>query len=447
MSDTLPQDPNAVAEAEAAAETELSSAPSDVTLEDMLRRQRAIVAMGRRTIAPPDLSILVKDAAKLIAEILGTEHNAIAKPSSDGKKITQVLALGASDLVQPRTVVQEAGRCGQDSLMGYALEVAHLVQTVDLAREDRFSDHFLRKHGIKSGIAVPLKLAESEYGVIAACTSREREFGKQDELFVETVAHLITTSAARTKAERLLAQERRISREVLRTVRSLVLVLDGQGRIISANRACEEITGFGSDEIKDRPIGNVFPAPEEVSLFQDIFQKLRDGVSPVEYESILLTKHSDRRQISWSYAAMLGPEGEIESVVATGIDVTQQRQAEEEVRKIRESIENDSPVTVISERRGRPRRPYQCSQSMAPILGEGLPAPEDFVEIECHDISSGGFSFVSSFPPQCDSLVVALGSPDSPTYLTAQVAHVRRMERHGESLYLIGCSYFGRVRY
>jgi hypothetical protein len=43
--------------------------------------------------------------------------------------------------------------------------------------------------------------------------------------------------------------------------------------------------------------------------------------------------------------------------------------------------------------------------------------------------------------------VVGLGTPPKLTYLTAQVVHITRTERHGRRVYLVGCSYVGRVAY
>jgi len=486
MSNVLPEYPDSTCVAEPAGQPGTAPAPPDVDRGDLRSRQEAVVAMGRWAIAPPDLSILMQDAASLIAEMLGAEHSCTAELAPDGSKIIHTLVLREPGSATPRICVHESGTVGGNSLAAYTLEVAHPVVVAELAQETRFCDRFLQGHRIRSAIGVPLQLQDRSFGALEACTSQLHQFDTEDVLFAETVAHLITTTIARVRAENTLAEERRLSDKVLQTVGAMVLVLDAQGRILRVNHACENITGFSSDEIQGRPIWDVFLVPEEAGVHQAALGKLREGVSPIEFESLLLTKHSDGRRIVWSYAALPGADGSIESIIATGVDITAQRQAEERAaqaelsaQKSRSTTDGKStassdktedravsargkspaptkeelaalvglPGPINSERRRRPRRSYPYRQLVAPILGPTLPDEDEFTEIECNDISAGGFSFLSPRPPQSEMLVVALGSPPRLTHLMAQVVHVTRVERKGRRMYLVGCSYTGRAEY
>jgi PAS domain S-box-containing protein len=288
---------------------------------------------------------------------------------------------------------------------------------------------------------------------------------------------------ARKQVEETLACERRTSKEILQTIEAMVLMLDAEGRILHLNRAVQEVSGFSLDDVRRRRIWELFPVVEEASLFSEIFRRLRQGTKSVEYESSLLTKDSRRRRIAWSYGAIHGAGGELESVVATGIDISGQRAAEEELKRAEQVIQQlrqdpvlpgspaaesrgggsaakagaDSPATgsvsagtQVSDaggrdRRRRERRPYLCKQAIAPIVGGKIPAAEDFIDVQCHDISEGGFSFFSVGPPTSDSFVIVLGQPPRMTHVTAQVAHVRRVEHDGRRMYLIGCNYTGRI--
>ncbi len=442
-------------------------------------RQQAVLAIGRRAIAPPDLSVLMQDAASLIAETLDAEYRGVAQLALDAPKIFHILTRQDRDATEPRVFLGESGPGAADSLAGYALEVAHPVVVTRLTEDRRFSDSLLAKQGIQSAMAVPLRLEKRSFGALIACTCRVCSFDDDAVLFAETVAHLITTTIARVHSEAALAEERRLSAEVFRTVGAMVLVLDAQGRIVRANAACEKIAGFSFEEVRNQPISNVFPAPEEGDLFQTIFEELRQGLSPVEYESLLLTKRSEQRWISWSYAAVPAPDGSIESIVATGIDITAQRQAEQKAAKAEHLAESarlamermvglpsgqiqegapagegglpdpDAPeaatAPVHRERRRRPRLSYPYRQLVGPIVDGKFPSKEEFSEIECNDIASGGLSFLSDQPPPSKRLVVALGNPPKLTYLTAQVVHVTRVDRDGRYVYLVGCNYTGRA--
>jgi PAS domain S-box-containing protein len=456
---------------------------------DPRAQQQAVVAVGRRAACAPDLSILTQDAASLIAEGLGVEHSGVAELTPDGSKIIHRLSLHEPGSVEPRVLVRESGPEGTDSLAGYTLEVAYPVSVVELSQDTRFYDPLLQQQGIRSAACIPLKLRGQSFGALLACTRRVHQFDREDMLFVETVAHLVTTTAARVRVEEDFAAERRLAAEVFQTVGAMVLVLDKHGRIVRANRACERITGFSSGEIEDRPIWDVFPVSDEAERFQTTFKRLHQGAPPTEHESQLLTKHSERRQVRWSYSVVRGADQSIESVVATGVDVTAQRQAEqraakaettpapagsgsasqqeeegpERARRGPSTTDTESglptsqeelpakadalPGPIKDERRRRARLAYPYRQRIAPIIDGKLPAKDEFVEVRCKDIAAGGFSFISAKPPQSEVLVVALGTPPKLTYLTAQVAHVTRVQRDGRRVYLVGCSYIGKVAY
>ncbi|MFH1921616.1 MAG: PAS domain S-box protein [Planctomycetota bacterium] len=480
----MPQDANTPDGPGAAGGPESVHSPPAVDRRAALSRQQALVALGRRAIATPDLSLLMQDAAFLIAEMLGTEYSFVAEVAPGGSKIAHVLVLPGTGSERRRVFIHESGTDGRDSLAGYALEVAHPVAVSELAQEPQFDDCLLNRHGVQSALAVPLALHHRPFGALAACTSRIREFDREDVLFAESAAHLITNTIARIRTETVLAQERRLSINVFETVHAMVLVLDPRGRILRVNRACERVSRFSSDEIEGQPIWNVFPVPQEADSFEAIFGRLGKGASPVECESLLLTKHGDRRRIAWSCSAIPAPDGSTESIIATGIDITAQWQAEEDAAEAKRTVESarsavrqitgvlfdetpdrsagmatessagtkgeksDQPSGLLGAgRRRRPRSSFPYRQWIAPFLGEKLPAQSEFGYVECHDVSSGGFSFRASKPPQFDKLVVALGTPPTFTYLIAQVTHVTRVEREGQQMYVVGCTYTGRAEY
>lgn len=438
-----------------------------------LKCQEAVVALGRRAVASPASTVLLQDAAALIAEMLELEHSGVAEVAPDGNRLVLRLQPMQTILDAPRTVVHELSGSGEQSLAAYALETGNPVVVEDLAEEKRFRDAVLEAEGFVSGLAVPLRLDKRPFGVLLAGAGWKQSYSLDDTLFAETIAHLTTTTLARADAEQALAEQRRINSDILQTVNALILMLDARGCVLQINRAGCDMTGFTLDEIKGRHIGTVFPVREDSDLFDVIFKKLKRGETSVQYESSLLTKHGQQRHIAWSYAAVTKPDGTLQSIVATGVDVTEQREAESRAQRAEETVErvrrkmadqasgrgiaeDEAPQAtwqafvgegVHSDRRRRPRRSYPYKQKIAPILDGKLPDLDSLVEIECKDIGPGGFSFLSATPPASDALVVALGSRSRFTYLTADVVHITRVDRDDGHKYVIGCAYTGRAQY
>jgi PAS domain S-box-containing protein len=144
----------------------------------------------------------------------------------------------------------------------------------------------------------------------------------------------------RKRAAALLKKERDFVTAVLNTASALVVVLDTSGRIVKFNRACEETTGYTLEEVEGKPIWDLFIVPEEIESVRITFEHLRGGELPSEHENYWLTKAGVRRLIAWSNTALYDEEGKVEYVVGTGIDVTQRKRTEEELKALNETLEN-----------------------------------------------------------------------------------------------------------
>ena len=244
-----------------------------------------MVALGRRAIASPDISLLMQDAAALLAETLDTPFSGMAQPSQHGQSLVMQLFATGSSAESEKTVTQDISPEKHLSMAGFALSVAHPITVDDLAEESRFSDALLKRSGIRSGITCPLLVANRSFGALGVFSNELRVFTKEDVQFAETIAHLIATAAARQRAERQLDQRNNFSDAAMETVEALVLMLDKDGRIQHFNRACQNVTGFTPDEIRDRTIWNALFVSGEVALVRGGFEQLRCGTSPVEYET------------------------------------------------------------------------------------------------------------------------------------------------------------------
>ncbi len=159
----------------------------------------------------------------------------------------------------------------------------------------------------------------------------------------------------RTRTEELLKTERNFIAAVLDTASVLVVVLDLQGRIVRFNQACEQITGYSFSEVQNRYIWSLFLIPEEIEAVKAVLTQAASGDKIQEYKNYWLTKNGHRRLITWTSANLTDEQGNIEYIIATGIDVTEGKQAETEIQqqnlrsqlladvtlKIRESLQID----------------------------------------------------------------------------------------------------------
>jgi PAS domain S-box-containing protein len=158
-------------------------------------------------------------------------------------------------------------------------------------------------------------------------------------LFRGVVPALRREQRAHAQRHRALRKEREFKFAVLEALQALVVVLDEKGRITSFNRYCEELTGRHADEVRGRLLWDAMLCPTGAERLAAMF---RDACTvpgrPRRIESQWTAHDGTPRVIAWSSCA-LTPGDRTKAVVATGIDITGERRAIEELEHAYDGLE------------------------------------------------------------------------------------------------------------
>jgi PAS domain S-box-containing protein len=138
---------------------------------------------------------------------------------------------------------------------------------------------------------------------------------------------------------RALKKERNLVSAILDTADALVVVLSTHGRIVRFNRACEKMTGYAFDEVRGMYFWEVLLPPEEAEAVKARFERLPLDQASKDYETYWVTKDGSQRLIAWSSTALDDIEGSVEYVICAGIDITERKEAEEELYRAKEAAE------------------------------------------------------------------------------------------------------------
>jgi PAS domain S-box-containing protein len=142
------------------------------------------------------------------------------------------------------------------------------------------------------------------------------------------------------KLEHILEQERDFTVAVLDTVGALVIVANAQGEIVRLNHECEKLSGYRIEEISNLSFLNVFLAPEDREKFQNQFQNSSGNIASSfshdldlnSYETYWHDKKGDRALVSWKITTLLNLENEVEYSIVTGVDISDRKKTEDELR-------------------------------------------------------------------------------------------------------------------
>jgi PAS domain S-box-containing protein len=121
----------------------------------------------------------------------------------------------------------------------------------------------------------------------------------------------------------------------------LGVALDHEGRIVDWNASCERATGYSFDDVRGQCFWDFLVVSEDREGVKKAFGDLLSAQSPVRYESAWLTKSGERRWVLWNCASIVGPDGRVEYVVGTGVDMTERKRLEEERLQLLATAEDE----------------------------------------------------------------------------------------------------------
>jgi PAS domain S-box-containing protein len=150
------------------------------------------------------------------------------------------------------------------------------------------------------------------------------------------------------EAEGALQHERNVLSAILDTAGALVVVLDPAGKIVRFNRACERLTGVSSEEARGRHVWELFLAPQDIEPFKAQLAQIFDSQSRTEFESSWMRRDGAQRVIAWSATVLPGIKQTPTYIIASGIDVTEQKRAQKRFQGLLEAAP-DAVVVVNQE--------------------------------------------------------------------------------------------------
>ncbi|MBI5418529.1 MAG: PAS domain S-box protein [Deltaproteobacteria bacterium] len=142
----------------------------------------------------------------------------------------------------------------------------------------------------------------------------------------------ITDISPRKDAEEALRREKEFSSSILSVANALIVVFDRSGRILLFNRKCEEVTGWTEREIRGRRLwDDLLPEPF-IGPIKAKFARLDREDIPPSFENPWVSREGKERLIIWNNSVVRDERGEVIWVIGAGIDVTEQRELEEQLR-------------------------------------------------------------------------------------------------------------------
>jgi two-component system, OmpR family, sensor histidine kinase VicK len=191
--------------------------------------------------------------------------------------------------------------------------------------------------------AAPLIASDQQtVGVLAVLARKANQFAPEHLTLLEILGRQAMTrlelynrvrlqeqaQRQRQRTERALAIERCFVAATLDSIPALLAVVDTAGRIVRMNDACTQLTGLSAASAVGRPFVDEFLMVDD-RLWAEA--KLRDAVLGQvsgSHETLWRAVRGPARRVSWTLRPLQGPNGDIQYVIVSGQDMTDQREME-----------------------------------------------------------------------------------------------------------------------
>ncbi len=291
-----------------------------------LRQQEAIADFSQMALATTDLDGVLARAVAVVSEILDTELSMVLELQPDGGSLLVRAGAGCREGVVGRETVP----AGTASQAGYTLLSGGPVIADDLRTETRFTvPPLLGEHDTCSGLSVIIGGREGPYGVLETFTTRRRLFGKDDRNFLQSMANILASAVDRKRLEDNLRHEMGFTSTIMAALPGVMCLLDGNLRFRRWNKAIEEMTGFGADEIIRMSPLEFIPAEDREAVAEAIGQVFQNGRTSLEAN--LQTK--DGRKVPHYLSGVRLDTEQGTYLLGIGLDVTERKRLESQFRQ------------------------------------------------------------------------------------------------------------------
>ncbi|MEA1866618.1 MAG: response regulator, partial [Thermodesulfobacteriota bacterium] len=157
----------------------------------------------------------------------------------------------------------------------------------------------------------------------------------------ERTAELKQEIFERKQAEIMVRKERDTAQKYLDISGVMFVVINSDRKVSLINKKGCEILGYREEDIIGKDWFNNFIPKRNRDKTIWVFESLMAGdVEPVEYhENPVLTKSSKEKTIAWHNCILRDEEGKILGTLGSGEDITERKQAEEELKKTNQELE------------------------------------------------------------------------------------------------------------
>lgn len=150
---------------------------------------------------------------------------------------------------------------------------------------------------------------------------------------IDSVCFMMVNVEQQRQVRLLLNYEQNFVTSVLNATNSLIVVVDRQGQMVRFNKACETLTGYSFEDVRDQVFWELLVSLEDRERVRQLYQHIDERAELNNIQFRLRDRQGGSHFISWSLHLMQGLQEDTQYIVSTGIDVTERLAAEQALQE------------------------------------------------------------------------------------------------------------------
>jgi PAS domain S-box-containing protein len=275
-----------------------------------------------------DIETVLVQAAESIGKSFGYYKISVNLYDRVTEEIEYLTGWNKSGLLIPRGHRQKLGQ----GLIGKAGLLKQTIVVNDVSKEPDYISYHLTE--TKAELIIPLVVQDQLIGVLDLQSTQINAFSEDDVSVLQAIANYIAHIIdEKQKREELRESEQKFRNLAEQTPN--IIFINQKGRVVFANKKCEEIMGYQREEIYSPDFDFLFLiAPGDRDKIKVNFAKHLRGEETSPLEFALLTKEGKR--IEAILSTRLIDYGGGKAILGTITDITERKRAEEELKRSEE---------------------------------------------------------------------------------------------------------------
>jgi PAS domain S-box-containing protein len=229
------------------------------------------------------------------------------------------------------------------SLTAYVLRTGKSLLCTQAVHDELERQGEVKLLGVPSAIwlGVPLVVEGKTIGaMVVQHYSDPKAFGEREQHMLEFVSTQVAVAINRKRIEEKVEEERILLRTLIDNLPDRVYVMDVQGRKIISNIADWQASGGKAmEDVIGKTDLDTYP-PELAEDYWALDKTVIDsGISVINREEPGLDSHGNRVWVLSSKVPLCDGQGKVVGLVGVGRDITERKQAEEEIRQLNAELE------------------------------------------------------------------------------------------------------------